>query len=192
MNDAKGEITLLLEAIRSGRRDRAELVEAVYEELRSMARSALAREGAARSLQPTDLVHEAYLRLVGSGEIHWENRAHFFASAAEAMRRILIDRARSRSRLKRGAGAEHVELSERLAAEEAPPEELLAVDEVLTRLEAIDPVMSQVVKLRYFAGCSVAETSALMQMSPRSVERLWSAARAWFQRELQRAPSGNR
>lgn len=157
-----------------------------------MARGALAREGAGQTLQPTDLVHEAYLRLVGSGEVHWENRAHFFASAAEAMRRILIDRARSRSRLKRGGGAQRVELSEGFAAEEPPPEEILAVDEALTRLEAIDPVMTQVVKFRYFAGFSIPETAELMQISPRSVDRFWSAARAWFQRELQRSSSGTR
>jgi RNA polymerase sigma factor (TIGR02999 family) len=191
MNDAKGEITLLLEAIRSGHRDQSDLVQAVYEELRSMARGALAREGAAQTLQPTELVHEAYLRLVGSGGIHWENRAHFFGSAAEAMRRILIDRARSRSSQKRGGGAHRVELSEAFAAEEPPPEEVLAVDEALTRLETIDPVMSQVVKLRYFAGCSIPETAEIMQMSARSVDRLWSAARAWFQRELQ-VTRGNR
>lgn len=152
-----------------------------------MARSALAGEGAGQTLQPTELVHEAYLRLLGGGEIRWENRAHFFASAAEAMRRILIERARSGFRLKRGGGAQRVELSEGLAMQESPPEELLAVDQALTRLEAIDPAMSQVVKLRYFAGCSVPETAELMRISPRTVDRFWSAARAWFQRELQRA-----
>jgi RNA polymerase sigma factor (TIGR02999 family) len=187
-----GDVTLLLEAIRSGQRDPADLVAVVYEELRSMARSALFREGPERTLQATELVHEAYLRLLGGGEVHWQNRAHFFASAAEAMRRILIDRARTRSRLKRGGDAQRVELADDLAIEEPPPEELLAVDRALSRLEAVDAVMGQVVKLRYFAGFSVAETAELMQMSPRSVERIWSAARAWFQRELWRVSSGNR
>jgi RNA polymerase sigma factor (TIGR02999 family) len=181
-----GDVTLLLEAIRSGQRDPSELVAIVYEELRSMARSALYREGSGQTLQPTDLVHEAYLRLLGSSQIHWQSRAHFFGSAAEAMRRILIDRARARSRLKRGGDAERVELAEGLAIEEPPPEELLAVDRALSRLETVDPVMSQVVKLRYFAGCSVPETAELLQTSPRSIDRLWVAARAWLQRELAR------
>ena len=185
MNDPKGEITLLLEAVRSGQRDPAELVAAVYQELRFMARNALAHEGG-QTLQATDLVHEAYLRLVGRGQISWENRAHFFTSAAEAMRRILIDRARSRSRIKRGGGGQRIELSAGMATEEPLPEELLAVDEALTRLESIDPTMSMVVKLRYFAGFSVPETAELLKISPRSVDRYWAAARAWFQRELMR------
>lgn len=182
-----GDVTLLLEAIRAGRRDPAELVEAVYQELRSMARSALAGEAPGRSLQPTELVHEAYLRLMGSGATRWENRAHFFASAAEAMRRILIDRARSRVRLKRGGHAQRVELTEDLASGEPPPEELLAIDEALTRLAAVDPPMAQVVRLRYFAGCSVDETAEVLQISSSTVDRLWAAARAWFRRELQRS-----
>jgi RNA polymerase sigma factor (TIGR02999 family) len=149
-----------------------------------MARGALAREGGPQSLQPTDLVHEAYLRLLGGGEIPWENRAHFFGSAAEAMRRVLIDRARSRGRLKRGAGAQRVELSDEAAPPGPAPEEVLAVDQALSRLEAIDATMSQVVKLRYFAGFSVPETAELMGLSARSVDRLWAEARVWFQREL--------
>jgi len=181
-----GDVTLLLDAIRAGQRDPAELVDVVYEELRIMARGALARERAGQSLQPTDLVHEVYLRLLGGGKVRWENRAHFFASAAEAMRRVIIDRARSRSRLKRGGAAQRVELSDGMAAEEPAPEEVLAVDQALTRLESFDGVMSKVVKLRYFAGCSVPETAELLDLSPRSVDRLWAAARAWFQRELAR------
>jgi RNA polymerase sigma factor (TIGR02999 family) len=185
-----GDVTLLLDAIRAGQRDPAELVSVVYEELRSMARRALGREAGRPSLQATDLVHDAYLRLLGRGDVHWESRAHFFASAAEAMRRILIERARSRASRKRGRNAQQVELREEMALEEAPAEEMLAVDHALNRLEKIDDVMGQVVKLRYFAGCSVPEVAEILQMSPRSVDRLWVGARAWLVRELASPPPG--
>ena len=179
------DVTRLLEALTAGREAAAdELFPIVYDELRKMARFRMAREKPGQTLQTTALVHEAYLRLIGGEETSWTNRAHFFRAAAEAMRRILIERARAKKRLKRGGEGQRVSFDENLAAIEPPAEEILALDEALARLERQDPTMAQIVKLRYFAGLTVEETANALEVSPRSVNRLWTAARAWLAVEM--------
>jgi len=182
-----GEITQILEAISSGEKTAAEeLLELVYENLRNMARVRMADEKLGHTLQPTALVHEAYLRLFADQQPSWENRVHFFVATAEAMRRILIDRARRRDRQKRGGDQQKVDLDSGMGSYEPPAEELLALDEALSRLESIDPQMAQVVKLRYFAGLTIDGTAQALQASPRTVSRLWTNARAWLHSELSR------
>jgi RNA polymerase sigma factor (TIGR02999 family) len=163
-----------------------ELLPQIYEELRKLARSRLARERPGQSLTPTGLVHEAYLRLVGHGGASWENRGHFFGAAAEAMRRILIERARRAAREKHGGGKARVTLDDRLLGKPPESETLLALDAALDRLEAIDRDMAEVVKLHQYAGLSLEETAAALGSSERTVSRRWTAARAWLRRELTR------
>lgn len=178
-------ITELLTQIRQGRRQAAdELLPIVYEELRKLARARMAREQPGQTLQATALVHEAYLRLVADADPRWENRAHFFAAAAEAMRRILVERARRKSRVKHGGGQLRASLNESAAARAADAVDVVAVDQALSRLEQLDEQMAQLVTLRYFGGLEVDEAAAVMNLSPRSVNRLWTAARAWLQTEL--------
>lgn len=180
------EVTRLLEEIAGGRERAAdELLPLVYTELRKLARSRLGREAPGRSLGATSLVHEAYVRLVGDEEYSWENRAHFFAAAAEAMRRIVIDRARARGRLKRGGDFQRVALPGDLEGEGLSPETLLALNEALAGLERQDARMAEVVKLRCFAGLTVPEMSRALALSPRTVNRLWTAARAWLRASLE-------
>jgi RNA polymerase sigma factor (TIGR02999 family) len=182
------DVTRLLAAVGTGNAGAVDaLFRAVYHELRAMARAQMARERPGGTLQPTALVHEAFLRLAGSGEVGWENRRHFFGAAAEAMRRILVERARSRARLKRGSGRAPVTLDD-LAQEGPAADDLLAVDEALGRLERRDAAMAEVVKLRWFAGLTVEETASALGVSPRSVERLWTSARAWLHREIASPP----
>ena len=162
-----------------------ELIQLVYAELRALARAWIAREPPGHTLPPTALVHEAYLRLVNDPGLQWENRRHFFGAAAEAMRRILIERARRVSRRKRGGGQTRVTLEEEATPAAAPDaDQVLAVDEALQGLESLDAGMAQVVKLRYFGGLTVEETARALNLSPRSVNRNWTAARAWLKREL--------
>lgn len=161
-----------------------ELLPLLYGELRRLAAARMAREMPGQTLQPTALVHEAYLRLIKSRELGWDGKGHFFAAAAEAMRRILIERARRHGRLKHGAEHRRVTLEDGAAREEPDPSELLSLDRCLSRLEERDPAMAQVVKLRYFAGLTVPETASALDVSPRQVNRLWTAARAWLQREM--------
>ncbi|HVR29648.1 MAG TPA: sigma-70 family RNA polymerase sigma factor, partial [Thermoanaerobaculia bacterium] len=181
------DVTQILQALTAGD-DRAgdELFAVVYGELRRIARAVSARERPDHTLQPTAVVHEAYLRLVGGESPRWENRAHFFGAAAEAMRRILIDHARRKASLKRGGGRRRASLTD-LPEPDARLEDLLALDQALDRLEERDPAMAEVVKLRYFAGLSVEETAKALGTSPRSVSRAWTAARSWLRRELGRA-----
>lgn len=146
----------------------------------------MAREAPGQTLTPTALVHEAYLRLLGGEDTAWANRAHFFAAAAEAMRRILVERARRYSREKHGGGRWRVTLDEGLIGDEAASEDLLALDEALSRLAAQDPEMARVVELHQFAGLSIAETAAALAASERTVSRRWTAARAWLRREMSR------
>ena len=179
------DLTLVLNAACEGD-DRAlgHLAAAVYAQLRALAARQMVPERADHTLQPTALVHEAYLRLFVGQDVRWESRGHFFAAAANAMRRILIEDARRRRRLKRGGGRRRVQLDavEPMAAlaggEE--PELLLDLDEALKRLEKLDPRKSQVVMLRYFAGLSVLETAEILDVSSRTVEAEWSRARAWL------------
>ncbi len=187
MDDRVSRVTQLLGAIQQGKAQAAdELLPIVYEELRKLARSRMARERPGQTLQATALVHEAYLRLVGDADPGWDNRAHFFAAAAECMRRILVDRARRRARIRHGGEQMRVTLEEVAAVDDNNGAEVLAVEQALERLEQIDPAMARVAVMRYFGGLEVEECAAALGQSPRTVNRLWSAARAWLQRELTR------
>lgn len=169
---------------RKGATDR--LFEAVYHELRAMARQRMQNEPAGHTLQPTGLVHEAYLRLL-QGAPSWQNRWHFFAAAAESMRRILIERARRVQRLKRGGDQERVDAEEidRVAMPEGlSADELIALDTALGELEASDPRKAEVVKLRFFAGLSIEEMAEVLQVSPSTVKNDWTFARAWLHGRL--------
>jgi len=177
MSDA----TLLLTAIEQGDRNAAgELLELVYDELRRLATSKMAREAPGQTLQPTALVHEAWLKLVGAKSPKFENRAHFFSAAAEAMRRILIDRARRKMTLRHGSGCERVVLEEQDLVAPNPDEQMLAVHEVLDRLATEHPQQAEVVKLRYFAGMTNEETAQLLGVSVATVKNYWTFARTWI------------
>jgi RNA polymerase sigma-70 factor, ECF subfamily len=179
------ETTRLLHAWAGG--DRAaldRLAPRVYDELRRMARNFMRREREGRTIQATALVHEAFLRLVEVNNVHWEQRAHFFAVCAQVMRRILLEGARRRAASKRGGGWERVTLAGIAEADAASSRELIALDEALTRLSAADPRKAQVVELRYFGGLTVEETAAVLKVSPDTVARDWRSARAWLLSEL--------
>jgi RNA polymerase sigma factor (TIGR02999 family) len=183
------EVTRLLSAIEQGDPQAAELLlPLVYEELRKLAARKLAHEVPGQTLQPTALVHEAYLRLVGHGEAEtrWDNRAHFFAAAAEAMRRILIENARRKQTEKRGGAAARIDIDpDRLAAPEAEPrDELLALDEALQMLGRPEPRLVRLVELRYFAGLTLREAAEVLGISPRTADADWAYARAWLLAEL--------
>lgn len=180
------DVTRILAAIEQGDAQAAdELLPLVYRQLHRIAQQQMARERPDHTLQATALVHEAYLRLVGNRDIEWANRAHFFAAAAEAMRRILVDQARKRGRIKRGGGRARVPMSVADLAAEQNPSEILALDEALKRLEKEDARMSRVVMLRFFAGLSIDDTANAMGISPRTVKREWTCARAWLFQALQ-------
>jgi RNA polymerase sigma factor (TIGR02999 family) len=184
------EVTRILQAADGGMTDEnvaEKLLPLVYEELRRLAAHRMAKQGADQTLQATALVHEAYLRLVGpeeSNPARWENRGHFFAAAAEAMRRILIDRARRKQAVKRGGDLARATWEESKMGGAAEPEEILAVDEALTKLAQEDADLANVVKLRYFVGMTVPETAQALGVSPSTVDRQWAAARAWLYREI--------
>jgi RNA polymerase sigma factor (TIGR02999 family) len=156
----------------------------VYEELRRQAARYLRRERAGHTLQTTALIHEAYLRLVDAKDVHWESRTHFFAIAANLMRRILVDHARRRDADKRGGSQVQVQLDEALAVADATNVDLLAINEALDRLAMIDPQQARVVELRFFGGLSVDEAAAALGVSPKTIKRDWSVARAWLRREI--------
>ena len=162
----------------------AELLPLVYEELRRLAAAKMANESGTQTLQPTALVHEAWLRLGGPSQGQWQNRGHFFAAAAEAMRRILIERARRRARLKHGAGKPHMEISKIELPDLAPDERLLAVNEALDRLEREDPTKARVVLLKFFGGLTNAEVAETVGVTERSIERQWAFARVWLLRAM--------
>jgi RNA polymerase sigma factor (TIGR02999 family) len=179
-------ITRLLQAVERGDRQAAgDLLPLVYEELRDLASAKLSKERAGQTLQATALVHEAYLRLIGSQDApKWDSRGHFFAAAALAMRRILVERARHRKRLKHGGGGQRVDLDPDMVGEKDDRVDLIALDEALDRLEKHDARKAQVVMLRYFTGLSIEETAAAMELSPATVKTEWAFARAWLHREL--------
>ncbi len=162
----------------------ARLVPLLYDELRALARSLLRRRPPGQTLQPTALVHEAYLRLAGTEDPGWEGKGHFFAAAARAMRDILVDEARRKAAQKRGGDRERVELEGVAASIEPPEEDILALEEALGRLEKGDPRKGQLVTLRYFAGLSMGEAAAVLGVSLSTVEREWRYARAWLYREV--------
>ena len=156
----------------------------VYDELRRLAAHKLAGEAAGQTLQPTALVHEAYLRLVGNEDPRWENRGHFFAAAAESMRRILVDRARKKGRLRHGGGRQRVAIEKVELAVDAPAEELLALNEALEKLEREDPVKASLVKLRFFAGLTSQQAAEALGVSKATADRHWAFARAWLFQEI--------
>ena len=158
----------------------------VYEELRHQAARYLRRERPDHTLQATALIHEAYLRLIDAKDVNWQSRAHFFAIAANLMRRILVEHARRRDADKRGGSQVRVQFDEALAVADETDVDLLAIDEALDRLAAIDPQQARVVELRFFSGLSVEETAAALGVSPKTVKRDWSVARAWLRREIGR------
>jgi RNA polymerase sigma factor (TIGR02999 family) len=181
------DVTRILSAIEAGDRSAAEqLLPSVYDELRRLAAQRLAQEKPGQTLQATALVHEAYLRLVGPdpGQ-HWDSRGHFFAAAAEAMRRILVENARRKRGLKHGGGRHRQPLEPDAIAEPVAAEDLLALDEALTRLAATEPQVAELVKLRYFAGLTIPDAAAQLRISPRTADAWWSYAKAWFQATLQ-------
>jgi RNA polymerase sigma factor (TIGR02999 family) len=182
------EVSHVLNAIDQGDPHAAEqLLPLVYDELRRLAAEKLAWEKPGQTLQATALVHEAYVRLVGAGdERRWENRRHFFAAAAEAMRHILIDYARRKHRLKRGGGRTRQELDEADLAAPEVREDLLALDEALARLAAKDPLKAELVKLRYFAGLTLDQAALALGISPTTADRYWAYARAWLHQEITR------
>jgi RNA polymerase sigma factor (TIGR02999 family) len=181
------DVTQILHAIAEGDPSAADqLLPLVYDELRQLAAHRLAHQAPGQTLQPTALVHEAYLRLVGDPADHdWDNRGHFFAACAEAMRRILVENARRKGRQKRGGDftRRDFDAAEQVAAPEIR-EDLLALDEALTKLTSVDPQAAQLVQLRYFAGLSIPEAAKTLGVSPRTADRLWAFARAWLLREV--------
>jgi len=185
MQPAPENVTRLLAAASEGDDAAvAELLRVVYADLRQMARAWMARVPPGQTLQPTALVHEAFVRLVGRHKEGWENRAHFFFAAGRAMRDILVERARARSRIKRGGGRRRVSLDNLVVAIEAPGDDLLALDEALQQFEADYPWEHRIVTLRFFAGMTNAETASAMGAPLRTVERDWRFARAWLQQNL--------
>lgn len=183
-------ITHILEAIRRGDLQAAgDIFPLVYEELRKLAGQKLAREAPGQTLQPTELVHEAWVRLARGQQGAWQNRAHFFAAAGEAMRRILVERARRRHRLKRGGQWERVAVEEADLASPLPDEELLALDEALGRLAELDGRAAQVVKLCFFVGLTHEQAVTELGVSLSTIERTWTFARAWLFREIEASQS---
>jgi RNA polymerase sigma factor (TIGR02999 family) len=177
------EVTRILSAVEQGHPTTPdELLPLVYDELRKLAKVRLAREKPGQTLQATALVHEAYLRLVdGDQARRWESRAHFFAAAAEAMRRILVDNARRKRRPKHGGDLRRIDLDGSALIEDAPPsDDLIALDEALTRLSAEEPVKAKLVQLRYFAGLTVPQAAELLGLSTATAERYWTYARTWL------------
>ena len=187
------DVTRILSAIEQGDpRAAAQLLPLVYDELRRLAAHKLAQEEPGQTLQATALVHEAYLRLVGGEpEARWNGRGHFFAAAAEAMRRILVKQARRKRRCKHGGGRRRVDLDEALELAETPDEGLLALDDALDRLEAADPLAARLVKLRYFARLTMPAVAEALGISLRQAERNWTYARTWLHRELSPADPTN-
>ena len=173
------EITLMLQAVARGEpRAADELLPHVYEELRHLASARMARESAGHTLQPTALVHEAWLRLVSEGDRTWQNRAHFFRAAAQAMRRILVDKARNKASIKRGGGRERLNIDDVELAESPPDDRILLVDEALAKLEQEDPESARIVSLKFFAGLTNKEVAELLGVTERTVERQWAYAKA--------------
>ena len=188
MSHGPRDLTRLLGAIREGDRTALEqLIPVVYDELRELAAHYIRRERPDHTLQPTALVHEAYMRLAGHVEQYgadWRDRAHFFGVAARVMRQVLVDHARAHQAVKRGAGHTRVTLSEELRIAEEETVDLLALDVALTRLASLDTEQARLVELRFFAGLTVEETAEVVGRSPTTVKREWRVARAWLHREL--------
>jgi RNA polymerase sigma factor (TIGR02999 family) len=183
-------VTQILNAIEQGDPKAAEqLLPLVYDELRKLAAQKLAQEMPGQTLQATALVHEAYLRLAGADQVHpWNSRGHFFAAAAEAMRRILVESARRKDRLKHGREHKRVELESDCLVSDAPSLDFLALDEALTRLAETEPAKAELVKLRFFAGLTMPEAAATLDISLATAERYWTFAKSWLYAELAGEP----
>ena len=185
MDASPGDVTSLLNKLADGDRQAgAQLVPLVYNELRRLAARCLQRERENHTLQATALVHEAYLKLTAQRSARWQNRAQFFALAAQAMRRILVDYARTQQRIRRGGKQQKVTLDEALLVAPDRTEELIAVHESLSRLEKLDPRQSRIVELRYFGGLSVEEVAEVLRVSSKTVTREWNTAKAWLYGDL--------
>lgn len=185
--ESSAQITRLLDNWQQGGQEaRDELIPLVYEELRRLARYRLAHQRPDHTLQSAALVNEAYLRLVRQTPPHWQNRAHFFGVAAQMMRHILVDYARNRQAAKRGGGAQRLTLDTELAAARQQGIDLVALDDALNKLAALDAQQGRLIELRLFGGLSIEETASVMGISPATVKREWATARAWLQRELRR------
>ncbi len=183
--DSSSAVTLVLKAAVAGDREAAaRLLPLVYEELRTLARARMARLAPGQTLQPTALVHEAYLRVIGTATLDWDGRGHFFAAAAQAMRNIIVDQARRKAAAKHGGDRARHPLDELDLAIQPPTEDVLALDEALRRLESDDPRKGRIVDLRYFAGLTVQETAAAMGVSIGTVEREWRYIKAWLHTQL--------
>jgi RNA polymerase sigma factor (TIGR02999 family) len=182
------DVTQILNAIDAGDPKAAtELLPLVYDELRKLAATRLAAEKPGQTLEPTALVHEAYLRLVGGAQPQdWNGRGHFFAAAAEAMRRILVERARRKGRIRHGGGLARVDLLDGEIAAPDDGEQLLRLNDALTRLAAVRPQAEELVKLRFFAGLTLEEVAPILALSPRTARRLWAFAQAWLRRDMER------
>ena len=179
------QVTALLQAAQAGDQDAMpRLLSLIYDELRQLAAAQMARRPAGQTLQTTELVHEAYLRLVGKAGLHLEGRKHFFFAAARAMHDILVEDARSKAGPKRGGGRRRVVLDEAVALTEPPPEEVLALHEALADLEREDPLKAQIVNLRYFTGMSMQEIAAVLGLSERTAHRHWRFTKAWLKSRL--------
>ena len=182
------DVTRILGAIEQGDANAAEeLLPLVYEELRRLASQKMSQEAPGHTLQATALVHEAYIRLVGPNAPSWSSRAHFFAAAAEAMRRILIENARRKQRLKRGADRRKVDLDDIDIAIEGPSIDLIALDEALSKLAKEDPSAADLVKMRFFAGLTLDQVAAVMGISRRTADRNWAYAKAWLYQQITKA-----
>ncbi len=186
------DVTRILNAIERGDAQATdELLPLVYEELRILAAQKLSHEPPGQTLQATALVHEAYLRLVGDEPQSWKSRGHFFAAAAEAMRRILVENARRKRRRKYGDGLQRVDFDNAEVAAEGLPENVIALDEALTRLSEEDHLAAEIVKMRYFAGLTLAQTAEALGVSPRTADRCWAYAKAWLYHEIAKGESGS-
>jgi RNA polymerase sigma-70 factor, ECF subfamily len=182
---APGEVTQILHELQNGDPTAEErLIPHVYGELRRLASHYMRRERSDHTLQATALVHEAYLKLIDQHEVNWQGRAHFLGIAAQLMRRILVDHARSHHAVKRGGEQQRIPLDDVIIFSESKSSELIALDEALSRLAQIDARQSRIVELRFFAGLSVEETAEVLSISPKTVKRDWSVARAWLHREI--------
>ena len=180
------DITTLLEQAAAGNRDAAnQLMPLVYQRLHSIAQVRMASENPGHTLQATALVHEVFLKLIGDRDVPWQNQAHFYAAAAQSMRRILLDHARTKGREKRGGGRKKMPLNVADLASDENSDQILALDAALCRLEEQNPEAASVVRLRFYAGLSVDQTAAALDMSPRTVDRRWKFARAWLFKSLE-------
>lgn len=186
VSNEKQEISVILKDWSGGNRASADVLLAlVYDELRKIASQYLRKERSGHTLQPTALVHEAYIKLIDISDINWQDRAHFFAVSANVMRHILVDHARAKLSEKRGGSAQRIELDDAISFSGKPDVDVLAVDEALKKLAEFDPQQSRIVELRFFGGLTIEETAHVVGISPATVKREWAMAKAWLHRSLQ-------